>query len=158
VDMGRSVRVRVAATSGGTTASAVSGETSEIQGVPASGHVVVTATVSSNNSFAIADYDGFDPWPMGTTTVEMKRCDEHGDACVVASSSGNVVPISRSDVGLSIRATVTVTNNLGTATVTSEPAVVRLDLPVATAPPTIELHDGFAVSTPGTWTGDPVEY
>jgi hypothetical protein len=93
-----------------------------------------------------------------TYTRQWKRCDSAGANCTnISGATGTTYVLGGSDVGSTVKVTITATNSAGSASADAPAtAVVTGQTPTNTALPTITgtAKDGQTLtSTTGTWTG-----
>jgi hypothetical protein len=95
---------------------------------------------------------------------QWQRCDSSGASCAnVSAATANSYPLGSTDVGATLRVTVTASNAGGSATAQSAPsAIVAAMPPQSTAPPAVSGTDATGQtlqSSLGSWTGTaPLSY
>jgi hypothetical protein len=156
---GDTIRVTVTAVNGGGTAHAHSSASEAVKAAVAPANTAAP-TISG------AAYDGANAtaapgtW-SGTPVVysyQWERCDSKGEHCeAIESATNSEYPISDADIFRTLRATVTATNDAGTAHATASPtSVIAPEPPGELTPPTIsgtpDVHQ-VLVGSGGGWYG-----
>jgi hypothetical protein len=124
-----------------------------ITGTPQQGH---TLTVQSGS------WSGTTPLVF---TYQWKRCDVNGASCSgIAGATGQTYMLESSDVGSTLRISVTATNSAGSASVLSDPSAVigALHAPLNTSAPSISgtaQQGATLTANSGSWSGStPISY
>lgn len=119
-DAGLTVRVTVTASNSTGTAAATSAATSAVTARPANTALpVITGTAQQAQTLAATggSWSGF---PTPTLTYAWQRCNALGAECAtIAGATSTTRLLSAADVGRTIRAAVTASNSVGSATATS---------------------------------------
>jgi hypothetical protein len=129
-DVGHTIRSRVIATNADGTASANSDPTGVVQGSatagPPSRNEPPTISGTPQEKQTLTASNG--TWTGGqpqTYTYQWRRCDANGGNCVdIAGATKQTYVLTASDIGHTIRVTVTAHNSLGDASATSTPTGV----------------------------------
>jgi len=163
-DIGHTLRVVVTATNAGGSAQQSSSATAVVTSSPAStvapavsGSAVPGQTLSASTGTWV----GVTPISY---TYAWQRCDSNGNNCsAISGAAASTYVLTSSDVGHTVRATVTAKNSAGSASATSPATgVVSMTAPANTAAPaltgTATQGQTLTVSN-GTWSGtSPLTY
>jgi hypothetical protein len=166
-DVGSTMKIVVSATNAGGSDDAASSATGEISPappvtIPPSALVPgpsISGTPRDGDTLTATTgtWGGTAPFSYG---YQWLRCNSAGSSCSpIALATSSTYVLTPSDVGATIRVTVTATNGAGNANATAaQTAVVTARPPVNTVDPTISgtTEDGSTLTAgPGTWTGTP---
>ena len=95
-------------------------------------------------------------------TYQWRRCDSSGASCVdIGGASAASYTLTSTDVGSTIRVSVTASNRAGSATASSAQTAIIVSAPANTTLPAISgaAQDGEALTvTNGTWTNSPTSF
>jgi hypothetical protein len=167
VDVGGTIRVRVAASNGAGASSATSGATGVVVAAPPQNTALPTISGNAQQGQTLSASDG--GW-TGTSPIaygyQWRRCDSSGGGCVdIVGETARTHTVAAADVGTTLRIAVTASNSAGSATATSaQTAVVTAAVapPTNTSLPTISgtAQQGQALTaTTGSWNGTgPITY
>lgn len=165
-DVGKTLRVRVAATnSGGSSAvlSAASAVVANSGTAPANKSAPVLSGVARQGtrlSLSTGSWTGTQPLSF---SYRWERCDSAVANCrTIERATGNTYVLERADAGRRLRGVVRARNSAGEGSAPSNATAVVVGAPVSTALPKISgtTVEGQTLSTtPGTWTGiGPITY
>ena len=160
-DVGSTLRVQVTATNAGGSTVATSDASAAVTAAAPTSNALPTVTGTAQQGETLTGSNG--TW-NGTSpfsyTYQWQRCNTSGTGCVdVFAATGTTYALSVSDVGSTMRITVTASNSAGASTASSvaTPVVVSNSTPPAnTAPPAVSgtAEAGQTLSaSPGSWSG-----
>lgn len=158
-DAGSTIRATWTATNSTGSASADSAQTAVVTSSPPVNTAAPAITGTAKDGQTLTSTNG--TW-TGTATItytrQWKRCDAAGSNCInISGATATTYAVTGSDVGSTIRVTVTATNGAGSVTAdTAATATVTGSAPTNTAVPTITgtAKDGQTLTASnGTWTG-----
>ncbi len=145
-----------------------------VVGVPGEGHAAAeavpgntgTPTISGSPQSGATLTAANGTWSNSPTsfTYAWSKCDQNGNTCAaIAGATAQTYKATDTDVGGTLRVTVTATNADGSTPATSVPTAVvsSAAAPVNTAPPTISGTPAVGATltaTNGTWNGTPTGY
>jgi len=160
-DVGKTIRVRVLATSlrGGN--DATSAQTAVVTpAAPASLSVPALSGTARDTQTLTASTGAWRGTPPLSFAWQWRRCDSAGASCAdIAGQAMASYRLSPTDMGKTVRVSVTASNVAGSAPATSAAsAVIVPDPPANTGAPTISgvVQEGRDLSVErGTWTGTP---
>jgi hypothetical protein len=169
-DVGLTIRSKVFATGPGGTSSASSAATPLVSAAPApppanTSLPVISGTAQDGQQLSVSQ--GSWSTTVSSFAYQWNRCDSSGGACAgITGATGLTYRAGTSDVGHTLRATVSATGTGGTSTVSSAasavvapiPAPAPTTAPTSTAPPLISGQPvaGKTVSAQtGSWSGSP---
>ncbi len=149
-DVGSTIRVIVTASNGYGSASATSGQTAVVAGLPPSNTSLPTISGTAKQGQTLTASNG--SWSNSPTSYayQWRRCDSSGGNCAnISAASSSTYLLRAADVGSTIRVIVTASNAYGSASATSAQTVA-----VAVAAFTPAISAGFdyscALSSNGT--------
>ena len=145
-----------------------------VVGVPGEGHAAAeavpgntgTPTISGSPQSGATLTAANGTWTNSPTsfTYAWSKCDQNGNTCAaITGATAQTYKATDTDVGGTLRVTVTATNADGSTPATSVPTAVvsSAAAPVNTAPPTISGTPAVGATltaTNGTWNGTPTGY
>ena len=145
-----------------------------VVGVPGEGNAAAeaapsntgTPTISGSPQSGVTLTASDGTWTNTPTsfTYAWSKCDQNGNACAaIAGATQNTYKAQDSDVGGTLRVTVTATNADGSASSTSVPTAVvsSATSPANTAPPTLSgtaAVGSTLTAANGTWNGSPTGF
>ncbi len=160
-DVGGTLRVVVTATNGAGSTPATSAASALVAPDPPvnTAPPVITGTVTDGETLS-ATSGTWTGTPTITYAYQWRACDSGGSSCSdIAGATGSTYELTESEVGATIRVTVTATNAAGDADASSAATdEVAPTPPVNTDIPTISgtVADGETLTAAdGTWTGTP---
>jgi hypothetical protein len=166
-DVGRTIRISVAASNGAGASSATSGATGVVAADPPQNTALPTISGNAQPGQTLSASSG--SW-TGTPPIaygfQWRRCDSSGGGCVdIVGETAQTHIVAAADVGSTLRVAVTASNSAGSATATSTQTDV---VAAAAAPPTntsLPAISGTAqqgqalTATTGGWSGtSPITY
>lgn len=160
-DVGKTIRVRVLATSLRGSNDATSAQTAVVTPAPpASLSVPALSGTARDTQTLTASTGAWRGTPPLSFAWQWRRCDSAGASCAdIAGQAMASYRLSPTDMGKTVRVSVTASNVAGSAPATSAAsAVVVPDPPANTGAPTISgvVQEGRDLSVErGTWTGTP---
>ncbi len=173
-DIGRTIRLSVAATNAGGTATALSAPTAVVTAaakpVPERPQNTTLPTISGSSQQGLTLKADSGDWTNNPTRYEYSwtRCDASGAHCNgIGGANGTTYSLASTDVGHRLRFKVTAKNSGGSTTVLSAPTAVvagpapKASQPANTSPPMIAgtAQDGKALTgNAGTWSNSPTGY
>ncbi len=156
-DIGASLRVRVTATNGLGSDTALSNNTSPVAALPPVNTVLPTVTGTTQNGQTLTGHQGtFAGFGPVTETTQWQRCDGDGSHCAdITGANGDAYDLTPGDVGHDLRIVVTATNPGGTISVASKNVgPVGPAQPGGNSKPSVSVNGPFLTTTNGQFTGD----
>lgn len=158
-DAGSTIRATWTATNSSGSASADSAQTAVVTSSPPVNTVAPAITGTAKDGQTLTSSNG--TWTGSATityTRQWRRCDTAGANCTnISGATATTYAVTGTDVGATLRVTVTATNSAGSVTAdTAATATVTGSAPANTAVPTITgtAKDGQTLTASnGTWTG-----
>jgi Concanavalin A-like lectin/glucanases superfamily/NHL repeat len=93
--------------------------------------------------------------PRRSFAFQWQRCDEHGEGCVaIEGATSSTYTVVESDLGKTVRAVVTATNSLGSASSASAPSETIVEPPASLSPPMVSgapVEGVELAAEPGEW-------
>ena len=173
-DLGKTMRVTVTASNAAGAASATSNATAAVRAPaptsPPANTTLPVVTGTAQQGATVSASTG--TWANSPTSYayQWKRCDSGGANCAsIAGATASQYLLGSSDVGKTLRVTVTASNEVGPASATSNPTgVISSSTPTPSPSPpantalpaisgTAQQGASLASST-GTWTNSPTSY
>lgn len=159
LDAGSRLRVTVTATNALGSGTSTSGSTSVVGAPPANTSLPTITGTAQQGQTLTASAGTWTGYPTPSYSYAWERCSTAGTECSPIAGAGvNIRVVATGDVGRTLRATVTATNSLGSATATSSQTIVVLPAkPVSTSAPVVSgtPRQGRALtSTSGNWIAE----
>ena len=160
-DLGDTLRVIVTTKNSVGSTEATSQVSPAVIGPPANTSLpAISGTARDGQAFS-ASTGTWSGYPAPAYAYQWQSCNSVGEKCAnISGATGSTYTLGHSDVGTTLRVTVTATNSAGSVQATSNAsAVVAALAPSNTKPPSIsgEAREGQTLSaTTGEWTGTPL--
>jgi alpha-tubulin suppressor-like RCC1 family protein len=162
-DIGSTIRVVVTASNDYGSASATSGKTAVVSGLPPANTALPTISGTTTQGQTLSASNG--SWSNSATShaYKWRRCDNSGASCSdISGAVSSSYTLVLADVAHTIRVVVTASNAYGSASATSDQTVVVSGLPPAnTALPTISgttTQGNKLTAENGSWSNSPTSY